>query len=123
MRRIMVLCAALVLANACGGDSPTNPGGNNTGGNNNGGNGSTSNQVSVGDNFFDPSATTVPSGTTVTWTWNGSGSHNVTFDNTNVGNSGTQTSGTFSRTFGSAGTFNYHCTVHGVGMSGTITVQ
>src|SRR3954469_11562156 len=112
MRRIAIISAAFVLANACGGGSPTNPG--NTGGNNNGGNtGSTSNQISIVDNSFSPNSTTLAAGATVTWTWNGSLNHNVTFDNTSVGNSATQSSGTFSKTFSSPGTFNYHCTVHG----------
>jgi len=122
MRRISILCAVVVLANACGGKSPTNPG--NTGGNNNGGNnGSTSNAISVVDNSFDPSSTTLAAGATVTWTWNGSLNHNVTFDNTSIGNSPTQSTGTFSKTFSSPGTFNYHCTVHGTGMSGQIKIQ
>jgi plastocyanin len=125
MRRFAVVC--LLALSACGGgsDKATSPGGNNGGSNNGGGNGSTSNQISVGDNFFDPPSTTLAPGTTVTWTWNGSGSvgHNVTFDNSAIGNSTTQTSGTFQKTFNTAGTFNYHCTVHGTGMSGTIVIQ
>ena len=61
-------------------------------------------------------------GGTVTWTNNDSATH------TSTGNSGTWDSGpiapggTFSRTFSSAGTFPYHCTLH-PGMVGTVTVQ
>jgi len=75
----------------------------------------------VTDNTFTPASTTVPSGTAITWTWNSTGNaHNVTF--TTTPNSGDQTSGTFTRTFNTAGNFVYNCTNH-PGMSGTINVQ
>ena len=76
--------------------------------------------VSVEDNFFDPATQRLAVGGTVTWTWNGSVGHNVTFS---AGpNSATQTTGTFNRTFSTAGSFPYQCTIHG-GMTGTITVE
>ena len=34
--------------------------------------------------------------------------------------SGTQSSGTFQRTFSAAGAYPYHCTIHGAAMSGTV---
>lgn len=116
------LSVLLALAGCGGSGSPTgtNTGGNNGGG---GGGGSTSNAISVRDNSFSPNATTVAPGTTVTWTWSGSNPHNVTFDDGSNVASDTQSSGTFSRTFQNAGTYNYHCTVHGAAMSGTITVR
>lgn len=77
--------------------------------------------VNVGDFFFDPTATTIAVGGQVTWTWSGSAQHNVTF--TSGANSATQAAGTFARTFGSAGTFAYQCTLHPASMQGTITVQ
>ncbi len=118
-----LMCAgALWLTASCGGGNsgksgygPTGP----TGGT--GGTGSTSNAISVNDNSFSPSATTVPIGTTVTWTWNGRNPHDVTFND--GPKSDTQTSGTYSRTFSAAGTYNYHCTVHGTAMSGSVTVK
>ena len=65
------------------------------------------------------------------WAWNSctgdaySGqtcvSHSVTFDDGVT--SPTQDQGTFSRIFNAAGTYNYHCSIHGAAMSGTITVQ
>ena len=78
---------------------------------------------------FAPSAGSVTSGGTVTWSWaNGSPDHNVTFED-GQGNSGNQTSGSHSRTFPtvtSATIFRYRCTLHssafGSGMSGQITV-
>ena len=79
-----------------------------------------------------PATKTVTVGTAVQWSWNtcdydpyGSGttcvSHTVTFDDGTT--SPLQDKGTFNRTFDAAGTYNYHCTVHGTAMSGTVTVQ
>lgn len=121
MRLFGIVVGGLVLAMAasCGGSSgtgntgPTGPG--------NPGGGSTSNAIGVGDNFFSPAATTVAAGSTVTWTWNGGNQHNVTFDD--GAKSATQTSGTYARTFTTAGSYAYHCTVHGSAMSGTVNVQ
>ncbi len=86
----------------------------------------------VGDNFFNPSSRTVSSGTTVTWNWVSEGnsytgagpnSHSVTFDD-GVGSSVTQSEGKHTRQFAAAGTFPYHCTIHGSAvMSGVIVVQ
>ena len=79
---------------------------------------------------FAPSAGSVTSGGTVTWTWaNGSPDHNVTFED-GVGSSGNQMGGTtHARTFPtvtSATIFRYRCTLHssafGSGMSGQVTV-
>lgn len=92
-----------------------------------------SNGVSVTNNAFSPAAKTVAVGTAVTWAWNScSGdvytgqtcvSHSVTFDD-GTASSVLQDQGTFSRTFATAGTYTYHCSVHAaLGMKGTITVQ
>jgi plastocyanin len=127
-----LVMAAAALACGGGGGGSTGPyGGNNTGGNNNTG-GSTSANITVSNNKFTPSATTVPKGTTVTWTWDscstdpyGGGTtctrHNVTFDDGQA--SATQSDGSYSRTFDAAGTYNYHCTIHGTAMSGSVKVQ
>ena len=132
--------ALLILAGACGGGGgggPTSPPNGGTGGNN-GGNtgGSTSADITVQNNQFTPSATTVVPGTTVTWTWNsctGDGyggqlctDHSVVFDNGTRAGSGVQSSGSFASQFATAGTYSYHCSIHGTatsGMRGTITVQ
>jgi plastocyanin len=124
----------IVAAVGCGGAS-TDPGsgGNNTAGNNPPPQGppSTSSSITVSNNFFDPTATTVSVSTKVTWTWDACGSdgyggqvctsHGIAFDDGT--SSGTQSQGTWSRTFAAAGTYKYHCTVHGAAMSGTIVVQ
>lgn len=111
MRVSALLITAALLSVGCGDDNPIDPGGNNT-----------TNQISVRDNFFSPTATTVSASTTVTWTWAGSNQHNVTFDNTNLGASSTITTGTYQKLFSAAGSFGYRCTVH-PGMTGTVTVQ
>ena len=80
------------------------------------------NTVSVGNNVFSGGTKTVASGTTITWKWAaGAVNHNVTFDDGQK--SATQNSGTYARKFDTPGTYNYHCTIHGPAMSGTITVQ
>jgi plastocyanin len=82
---------------------------------------STSSAVDVRDNSFSPTATTVPAGTTVTWTWRGSNAHDVFFDGGVT--SGAKTTGTYSRQFITAGTYNYMCSIHGAAMSGQVVVQ
>ena len=77
--------------------------------------------VDVNDNFFDPSSVSIAQGGEVTWTWVGSGTHNVTF--ASGPNSSTTSTGTFSRTFDTTGSFDYQCTIHGSAMSGTVVVQ
>ncbi len=124
--------APLTLAACGGGGGPT--------GYNNGNNnppptppppqGSTSTTVGVENNRFDPASTTVNAGTTVTWAWDsctddgyGGSScidHSVTFDG--GPSSGARSSGTWSRQFPTAGTFNYRCSLH-ASMTGSVTVR
>ena len=130
----MLVMVALAAAWSCGGagsntTAPTSNGtttttttGSTTGSTTGTTTTSTSNSVSVGDNSFTPSAITVSVGTTVTWTWVGYATHNVTFDDGD--SSPDQTAGgTYSLAFSTAGTYKYHCTIHGAAMSGTVTVQ
>jgi len=86
-----------------------------------------------GMNFVDQvsgnSTTTIPVGTTVTWTWVG-GPHSVTSGACppcqHDDNFGTEQSfsppHTFSFTFNTAGSFPYYCTVHLSAMTGTVVV-
>ena len=109
------LVAGLALAtllSACGGGSDSTTGPPDAGGN----------TVTVGNNFFSPAALSVAAGTTVTWSWAaGAVEHNVTFDDGE--HSATQSSGSFPRTFSAAGTYPYHCTIHGAAaMNGSVTV-
>jgi plastocyanin len=125
---------AFVSLSACGGSSggyPTGSGGQNPPPGGQQPPPSTANAIVVRNNRFDPSATTVNINTAVTWTWDscaddGYGGqtcvdHSVTFD----GGSGspTQSAGSYSRQFNTAGTFNYRCTVHGSSMTGQVVVR
>lgn len=133
--RIIAVVSTAIAVAGCGGGggsdssySPTSPAGPTT-------NPVTTNQVSIASTTFAPGTVSIPVGTTVTWTWNdcpggasgGYGvcvSHNVTFDDgSNIG-SATQDNGTFARTFNTAGTFKYHCTIHGAAaMSGQVIAK
>jgi plastocyanin len=82
---------------------------------------STSTSIAVKNNVFDPAATTVAVGSSVTWSWAaGATDHNVTFDDGQ--SSPTQSTGGYVRVFTSAGKFAYRCTLH-PSMTGTVTVQ
>lgn len=108
LARLALLVSVFALA-SCGDDNGSGPD-------------PVENEVRVGNNFFLPPTRSVPVGTTVTWTWNdGSVMHNVTFPGGPA--SPNQSSGTFQRTFTTAGTFAYTCTIHGAPMSGSITVN
>ncbi len=80
--------------------------------------------IHIADNTFTPSAVSVPVNTIVRWSWEGTNTHNVTFDPamgapTGIGNN---TSGTVDRMPDTPGTFTYRCTNHS-GMNGSITVN
>jgi plastocyanin len=71
---------------------------------------------------FQPNPVTIVKGSTVTWTNNDSITHTSTSDS-GAWNSGAMAPGAmFSETFQTAGTFQYHCTIH-PNMVGTIVVQ
>ncbi len=62
---------------------------------------------------FNPSTITVPVNTTVTWTNKDAVAHTVTSDTGGLFDSGNlNTNATYAHKFTSAGTFNYHCTIH-----------
>ena len=116
---------ALVVLSACGGGgsgnggtdySPVEPSGGGTTSAP-----SSSNDIRVSDNAFSPANTTVAPGTTVSWTWTGNADHDVTF--TDGPRSPIQSKGSYERTYPTAGSFPYRCSIHGAAMSGTITVR
>jgi len=111
--RALAATAALVALGCSGDDNPSQP--NSDG---------TTVQVGTpaGGLSFSPSTITVPLNGTVTWNWNSGGTtHNVTFQDAST--SGDKASGSFQKTFPTAGTFSYLCTIHGPSMSGTVTVS
>lgn len=71
---------------------------------------------------FDPNAVSIPAGDTIYYTFQ-SVLHNVVFDNTagSPANVPSTQNETVKRVFSTAGTFNYHCSIH-PSMTGTITV-
>ncbi len=73
--------------------------------------------------------TTINAGDSVNWVWGG-GFHSTTSGSCSSGctpngnwDSGEKSTGTFSRTFNTAGSFPYYCSVHGSIMQGTVVVQ
>lgn len=81
-------------------------------------------QICMTASSFNSSSLTVAPGTQVTWR-NGSGiPHTVTSDPsaTESFDADVSGSGTFSRTFNTAGSYPYHCELHS-GMTGTVTVS
>lgn len=80
------------------------------------------NSIGISSFAFAKASLTVAKGTTVTWTNNDAVAHTVTSDDGTSFSSGTIASGaTFSFTFNTAGTFNYHCNFHS-GMTAIIIV-
>ena len=84
--------------------------------------GQSANVTATSGSQFEPKTVTISPGGSVTWTFQML--HNVTFTGASPagGNIPEQSTGSASRTFPTAGTYNYNCTLHG-GMTGTVTVQ
>jgi plastocyanin len=76
--------------------------------------------VTIKNFAFAPADLTVKTGTTVTWTNQDSATHTVTFDSGPTSD-GLVNGATYEQTFGTAGTFTYHCRIH-ASMKGTVTV-
>jgi plastocyanin len=73
---------------------------------------------------YTPQEVHIQAGDTVTWT-NAGGFHNVRADDGSFGNDPSGAAWTLSHTFAAAGTFGYHCQIHGspgAGMFGTVVV-
>jgi plastocyanin len=92
---------------------------------------SAAHSVDVLDNSFSDSVsgnstTTINAGQTVTWDFVStlhSTTSGVCCTPDGMWDSGTRSTGSFSHTFPTAGTFPYFCTVHGSMMTGTIVVN
>ncbi len=137
MRRLTfglpALAALCLVVAACSGKSgttsPSNPGGMTPSGN---GALPASVNTSIIDYGFSPAVVHVAVGGQVTWTNTGQVAHTVTADSgafssgqlggaTVSSTYGTVDGGTFTQTFGAAGTFKYHCSNHPT-MTGTVVV-
>jgi plastocyanin len=102
---------------ACGSDaSPASTPGSSSGA---GGGG---NAVTIQNFAFSPVTLTVSVGTTVTWTNQDGSIHTATADDKSFDTGNIAAGATGSATFGKAGTFTYHCTVHNY-MTGTVAVR
>ena len=124
--RPFIALAVILLAAACG--SSTSPV--------SGGPPGSSNQVHVGNLFFqsghngtqNPAVDTIAVGDSITWRWVSSGNHSIqstgdanhSFLNSTVI---TASGSSYTLVFRKAGTFPYQCGVHGPSMSGMVVVQ
>jgi plastocyanin len=125
---VLPICLALLCAAACSGGGSTAPS-SYTGTGTGNGSGSGTQQVPANTviaratQSFDPASLSVTPSTTVSFVFESTG-HNVTFDLVNgrpADISGTNSNTTITRTFATAGSFTYHCTIHS-GMTGVVIV-
>ena len=82
--------------------------------------------TSLGADAYVPNPLTVQLGDTVIWRNNDDSSHTVTSDPPNnelSSGSISANGGTFSHTFMTTGTFDYHCAIINHNMQGTVVVQ
>jgi plastocyanin len=100
-----------------GGDSPGGGGSGSTGGST-----ATTATISIGDDFFSPTAVRIAAGGTVTFRNEGDDEHSATSTDSGPIDSGALSSGSSHRaTFPTAGTFAFLCIFHS-DMQGTVTV-
>ena len=77
---------------------------------------------SLTTNAYAPNPIDIATGTTVTWMNNDTRTHDSTATDASWGSGPIAAGGQFSRTFSTAGSFPYHCTLH-PGMVGTVVVK
>lgn len=112
---ICIISVSLLIGFACSKKSSSNS--NPSGGNN------APAEISMYNMTFSPASKSVKLGTIVKWTNNDGYTHTVTSNDGTTFNSGDISGGgTYSYTTTTTGTFDYHCTIHGLAMSGTLTV-
>jgi plastocyanin len=116
---IIVVATAAVLLSQPKSSSPSGSSGQNTG--SSGQNAS----VSINNFAFNPTPITITADTTVTWKNDQDVTHTVTSDQGSMEsfNSGDLAPGaTYSHTFNTAGTYDYHCSIH-TSMHGQVIVM
>ncbi len=79
-------------------------------------------QVDIRGFAFAPATVTVAVGGTVSWVNGDTASHTVVFDDGSPSSGTLATGQAFKRTFDTAGTFTYHCSIH-PSMTGTVIVK
>jgi plastocyanin len=79
-------------------------------------------KINISNFAFDPATITIKVGETVTWTNQDSAAHTVVADDNSWKSDNLEKGASFSRTFDTAGTFTYKCSIHPT-MTGTVTVQ
>ena len=134
----LIALAALVGCGSNGyGTGTDGGGGSGSGGGGGGGGGGPVGSVTVGaaiqfvsghNGSHNPAVDTIAVGGTVTWTWGANsgayGGHSVqSVGSQSFASSAVQSSGTYSLTFTSPGTYQYDCAVHGSAMTGTVVVR
>ena len=118
MNQLGLLAAVVALCGLWSCSSSTSPYGSNSAGNTT----STPNTVVMASMSFGPLSLTVAKGTTVTWRNDDGVAHTATSDSGDWDTGNIPPGGSKSVTFSTAGSFNYHCTVHPM-MTGKIVVQ
>lgn len=84
--------------------------------------GPSTHNVMISGFAFSPSTLTIKAGDTVTWTNQDSVAHTVVSDSgSEISSPSIPQGGSYSHTFTSAGTYNYHCSIH-PSMTGQIIV-
>ena len=78
--------------------------------------------VTIKDFQFTPATVTIKVGGAVTWTNDGPSTHDVTADDGSFKSGSLATGKTYTRTFDTAGTFDYHCGIHPT-MKAQVVVQ
>lgn len=113
---MLFIFAAFIILASC------NKSGSGSYGNNNNNNNTGGNAVSIKGFAFSVTSLKVAAGTKVTWTNNDAATHTVTADDNSFNSGDIAPGATYSRTFTTAGTYNYHCIYHG-NMKAAVVVQ
>lgn len=111
---VYILLISFAVA-GCGKSSSSN--------NNNNNNNNSGATITIYGMSFSPASKTVAKGTVVTWSNNDSYAHTATSDDGSTFDTGNIAGGASATyTANTAGTFTYHCLIHGTAMSGTLIV-
>lgn len=82
----------------------------------------TTTAISIKNFAFDPNNISVSIGQEVTWTNNDSTTHTIVADDNSFNSGDIKPGQNFKKTFNSAGTVNYHCSIHS-SMTGKVEVK